>query len=111
MVNIDYIIKLNRKFGGTLLNKHNLDFDIQMANQENNIYKSNAYIIRGIIAGHPFSDGNKRTALTIISKRFNKYGITCNEEKLTKGIISIAKNNITNIDNISKRLRKWCRKY
>lgn len=108
MVNVKVIIKLNKKFGGHLRDSSNLDFDVQMAKREKNIFKSNAYIIRGIIAGHPFSDGNKRTALTVITKRFMKDNIKCDKQKLTKGIASIARDNVTDINKISKRLRKWC---
>ena len=111
MVKIAEIIRINKKFGGALLNKDNLEFDIQMANEEKNIFKSNAYIIRGIIVSHSFLDGNKRTALEVISKRFSKEGVKCDEEKLLKGIINIAKDNISDVDKISKRIRKWCIKY
>lgn len=110
MGKIQEIIRINRKFGRTLINRSNLEFDVEMANKEKNLYMANAYIIRGIISGHPFSDGNKRTALIVITNTFQKNKIRCDREKLTRGIINIAKENITDIKKISKRIRKWCLK-
>ena len=104
------IIRLNKKFGGSLLNQNSLDFSVDKSNKEKNIYKSNAYLIRGIIVDHSFLDGNKRTAMTIVSERFSKHKIKCDKEKLTKGFINIAKKNVNSIDKISRRLKKWCKK-
>ena len=110
MVKVNEIIKLNKKFGGSLINRYNLEFDVDMANNESNIYKSNAYLIRGIIVSHAFIDGNKRTALSIITKRFNDNNVRCDDKKLTIGMINIAKDNLNDINKISKRLRRWCSK-
>lgn len=104
---IQDIIKINKKYGGNLTNKNNLDFDLDRANKEENIYKSNAYLIRGIVAGHSFSDGCKRTAIEVIVKRFAEKGISCNENKVVRGMVEIAKG-VNDINKIERRLRKWC---
>ena len=83
---------------------------IDKAKNEKNIYRSNAYIVRGIIIDHAFLDGNKRTAISVITNRFRKEGILCDKEMMTNGMISIAKNNIHDISRIESRLRKWCSK-
>ena len=82
---------------------------MERANKEKNIYKSNAYLVRGIIVNHPFLDGNKRTAIDLIVRRFEKYGIKCDEHGLVKGLVNIAKENLNDINKISNRLRKWCK--
>jgi len=104
------VISLNKKFGGSLINKGNLDFTLDSANHEKNIYKSNAKIVQGIINGHPFLDGNKRVTISLISKRFMEKNIKCNKIQMTKGIINIAKNQINDLKIIERRLRKWCPK-
>jgi prophage maintenance system killer protein len=110
MLKVDKIIELNKKFGGSVLEKGNLDFDIDQANHEKNIYKSNAYVIRAMTQGHAFFDGNKRTALTIIARRFSKEGIKCNKEKLANGLVLFAKKKIS-INKIERNLKRWCKKY
>lgn len=103
------IIKINEKYDGSPLNIHNLEFDLDMANKEKNIYTSNAHIIRGIICGHSFLDGCKSTALEITIKRFYKNNIKCDEKKLSKFFLKIAINNYS-IEKIEKGLRKICKK-
>ena len=104
------LIALNKRFGGSVINKSNLDFAVDSANMEKNIFKSNAKLLRGIVSGHPFLDGNKRTTLDTITKRFSNENIKCNKKAMTKGIVNIAKKNIVDVNKIEKRLRKWCSK-
>jgi len=110
MVKISTIIKINKKYEGSLINRSNLDFAIDRANAEKNIYKSNAYLLKGIIQGHPFLDGNKSTASEIVLRRFAKQKIECNKDFFTRGIIRLAKESNTPLIKIEGRLRKWCRK-
>lgn len=110
MVKIGEIIKINKSFGGHLVNKSNLQYEINRANKQKNIFKSNAHIIRAMTSGHSFYDGNKRTAITIISRRFSQNKIKCDKQKLTKGIVIIAKQDINSINKIERRLRQWCKK-
>ena len=103
------ITELNKKYGGTLLNKSNLQFDLEQAKQERrNIYRSNAYILRGIVSGHSFSDGCKSTAIKVITDRFAKERIGCDKTKLANGVLRIAKGEITDVNKIERGLRKWC---
>lgn len=104
------VIELNKQFGGALINESALEFTVEMANRQENIYLSNAHVTRGIILNHPFLDGNKRTAATIIVRRFADEEIVCNEEKLVRCVVSIAKNNIHSIIKIVQKLRKCCKK-
>ena len=109
-INKKKIIELNKKFGGSLINDSNLDFDIESANQEKNIFKSNAKLLRGIVSGHPFSDGNKRTAISEVSKRLAEEDIKIDKKVMAKGVVDIAKKNITDLNKIEKKLRKWSMK-
>lgn len=109
-LNIKNIIRQNKKFGGSLLNKSNLEYDIEKANNEKNIYRSNAYVVRAMASGHSFLDGNKRTASEILIDRFSGEGIRLDEKKLSKGMVNIARNNISNIDKIENMIKKWKKK-
>lgn len=94
--------------GGCPLNISNLDFDLDVANHEKNIYRKNAHIIRGIVCGHAFSDGCKSTAMEITVRNFAKKNIKCNKNKMVKGLVNIAQDKPT-IKQIENRLRKWCK--
>jgi len=109
-INIDQIIEINKKHGGCLLNKSNLEFDIERANEEKNIWRSNAYLVRGIVSGHCFLDGCKSTAMEVITDRFAEHKIGCDKSKLVRGILKIARGEIQDINKIEKGLRKWCYK-
>ena len=53
-----------RDFGGAsgIRDAATLDYIIYQVNRTNNILRKSAIILNGIAAGHPFVDGNKRTA-------------------------------------------------
>ncbi len=104
------LIDLNKKFGGSVINESNLDFAVDSANMEKNIYKSNAKFLRDVVGGHPFLDGNKRTTIETISRRFSEEQIKCDKKKMTRGIVNIAKKGTIDLNKIEKRLRKWCSK-
>lgn len=100
------ILKVNKEFGGNLRSDSSIDFAIEM--QKNNKlgdYKKLAYLIRAILVDHPFSDGNKRTAAFIVLEFAVEHKKKVNEDLLLHQIISIAKQNITNIRNIEWRLK------
>ena len=110
MIKTESIIRINRKHGGVLINRGNLEFAVDAANSEGNIYRSNAHLLRGIIQNHPFSDGNKSTASEIVLGRFSKRGIDCDKEPFERGMVRLARENNTPLIKIEGRLRKWCRR-
>lgn len=63
------IVNLNRRlvqeFGGSfgIQNESNLDFVLAKVKNARDIFKKTAELMYGINKGHPFLDGNKRTAL------------------------------------------------
>jgi len=108
MVTKKQIIKINKYLGGILNRPSSLDFACDF--QTNNIYKKNAYLIRAIAVDHPFTDYNKSTATLSTIRNFKERNIQCNKEKLMKSILNIAKNNVTDLNKIERRLRKCCPK-
>jgi len=104
------IIELNKGFGGNLARAGSLDFACNRAEHEKNVYRKCAYLIRAIVVDHPFSDGNKSSAIAIVIEELYKENIDCNEESLTRFILRIAQNNTSDLIKIERGLRKCCQK-
>ena len=100
------IIRINNGFGGELRSDSSIDFAIMMQdNKKLGHYKKLAYIMRAILVDHPFSDGNKRTAMFIVLAFAEENKKTVDNDLLLHYTLSIAKNNITEIRNIEWRLK------
>ena len=101
------LLRINKGFGGNLRSDSSLDYAIErIGNKRLGFYKKLAYLWRAILVDHPFSDGNKRTAI-FLSYAFaeeNKKEID-DTELLVHQAISIAGKNITDIGLIEQRLR------
>ena len=107
-MNIDKIelIRINEGFGGNLRSDSSLDYAIEIQiNKKFGNYKKLAYLFRAILVDHPFSDGNKRTAAFIALKFAHEHNKQVDRELLLHHIVSIAKQNITDIINIERRLK------
>lgn len=104
------LIRINEGFGGRLINDASLNFAISM--QENNKlgnYKKLAYLWRAILIDHPFSDGNKRTAVFMAHAFSEEHKKHVDRDMLIYQALSIAKKNITNIRQIEWRLKNAIR--
>ena len=104
------LIRVNQGFGGSLRNDASLDFAIDM--QKNNKigeYKKLAYLLRAVLVDHPFSDGNKRTAMFICLNFAEENKKQVDRDLLLHQIVSIAKNNLIEIRNIEWRIRSCIR--
>ena len=100
------ILRINKGFGGNLRSDASLDYAIEMQeNKKLGEYKKLAYLLRAIIVDHPFSDGNKRTAAFVCLAFADENKKQVDRDLLLHHIISIAKNNITDIRQIERRLK------
>ena len=105
------LLRINKGFGGNLRSDSSIDFAIEMQeNKKLGDYKKLAYLWRAILVDHPFSDGNKRTAV------FLAYGLAeenkkqvIDRELLINHAVSIAKKNIISIRQIAWRLQNAIR--
>ncbi len=105
-INKEDLLRINQGFGGTLRSDSSLDYAIQM--QENpklGKYKKLAYLWRAILVDHPFSDGNKRTAMFFALNFAEENKKIVDRNLLLHHAVSIARNNITNIKQIEWRLK------
>lgn len=100
------IIRVNHGFGGNLRNDASLDFALRMQeNRKLGDYKKLAYLWRAILVDHPFSDGNKRTAMFVAFMFAERKGKVADRELLLHHALSIASRNIIDIRLIEIRLK------
>lgn len=104
------LIRINQGFGGNLRSDASIDFAIEMQNNNKfGDYKKLAYLLRAILVDHPFSDGNKRTAMYVCLKFAEENKKSVDRDLLLDQIISIAKNNINEVRNIEWRIKNAIR--
>lgn len=104
------LLRINAGFGGSLRSDSSLDFAIEIQdNKKLGEYKKIAYLIRAILVDHPFSDGNKRTAMFIALAFAEQNNKQIDRELLLHHLVSIAKQNLTDISNIERRLKNAIR--
>jgi len=100
------VLRINKGFGGNLRNSSSLDFAIDSINDQKwGIYKKLAYLWRAILVDHPFSDGNKRTAVFFAYAFAKEHQKNVDSDMLVYQAISIAKKNLTNIRQIEWRIK------
>lgn len=100
------LIRINKGFGGSLRNSASLDFALlQQKNSKFGPYKKLAYLWRAILVDHPFSDGNKRTAVFLAFMFADEYNKEVDIDLIKHHILSVASKNITEIRNIEWRLK------
>mgnify|MGYP001563583590 FL=1 len=102
----DDLIRINQGFGGNLRSDSSLDFAFEkLEDKKLGLYKKLSYLLRAILIDHPFSDGNKRTAVFVAFAFAEEYNKKVDRELLLHHIISIASKNIKKIRNIEWRLK------
>lgn len=100
------LLYINKGFGGNLRSDSSIDFALQKQdNKKLGEYKKLAYLWRAILVDHPFTDGNKRTAMFIAFAFAEENGKMAERDLIKHHIQSIAAKNIIDIRNIEWRLK------
>ena len=100
------MIRINKGFGGHLRNDASLDFAVkQQENLKLGDYKKLAYLFRAILVDHPFTDGNKRTAMFLALAFADEFHREVDRDLLLHHILSIASKNIIVVRAIEERLK------
>ncbi|MBU2616424.1 MAG: Fic family protein [Nanoarchaeota archaeon] len=104
------LLRINRGFGGGLRDDSSLDYAIdKLDDKKIGDYKKVAYLMRAILVDHPFSDGNKRTAAYAVLSFATEMKKSVDMDLLLHHIVSIAKQNIHEINKIEWRMRNAIR--
>ena len=94
MLNLEKVIEFNRELTGhgTILNKNSLHSAFSSYHYYDNISEQIVSIFRGLIKNHPFSDGNKRTAISVLLALFelNNIPMTKSDDELFEIILKVA---------------------
>jgi len=104
------IVRTNSVYGGTPIIGDSLDYAIEKANEEKRFYKKLSYLVRSMTSDHNFTDGNKRTAITIVLTEFQEEGIKVDEMMLRNRIVNLAKTGEGDLNKIERKLRRCSRK-
>ncbi|MEM1671408.1 MAG: type II toxin-antitoxin system death-on-curing family toxin [Archaeoglobaceae archaeon] len=108
--------KLIKKYGGEkgILNYGVLDFAVSWVNDHprKSIFWKCAILLRDIVLGHPFVDGNKRTGFNIVITllRTKNYRLEVSREEAIRFLIELAEKG-KSIDEIIIWLKKHSKKY
>lgn len=104
------LLRINKGFGGGLRNDASIDFALdKQQDKKLGDYKKLAYLLRAILVDHPFTDGNKRTAIFFCHAFATEHKKQIDRDLLIQQVQSIAKNNITDIRNIGDRIKNAIR--
>ena len=83
-----------RDFGGTsgIRDAGTLDYVIYRVNRSREVLRKSAIILHGIATGHPFVDGNKRTAFVSADNliRDRGYQISAMDDEVVSFMIEVA---------------------
>ena len=100
------LLRIIHGFGGNLRSGSSLDFAFdRIKNKKIGMYKKLAYLLRAILVDHPFSDGNKRTAMYVSLAFAEELKKQIDRDLLLYQIVSIAKKNIHELRNIEWRIK------
>ena len=112
-MNTEYILpkeqirKINEMYGGSLRTDAEIETALDLGKGKN-VYRKVSYLWRAILIGHPYTDGNKRTALIVALTILEKCKIELkgeSKEKIVTEIKKIASENITDINRIERLIR------
>jgi death-on-curing family protein len=112
-MNSEYIISkdqikwINKKYGGSLRSDAEIESALHLGKGKA-VFRKIAYLCRAILVGHPFTDGNKRTALMTALTVLRACRIKTNKtvkENLVSEIKKIAEENITDVSRIGRLIR------
>ncbi len=98
---------INERYGGSLRSDAEIETALELGKGKS-VYAKIAYLVRAILVGHPFTDGNKRTAFIVAMTVLEKCNIKLTEEKkenMVSEITKIAKENITDVSRIERLIR------
>jgi prophage maintenance system killer protein len=100
------IVRIAQGFGRNLRNSSSLDFALEKQEDKKlGEYKKLAYLLKAILVDHPFSDGNKKTAMFVAFAFAEQNNKTVDEELMKHQILAITSKNLVDIRAIEERMK------
>ncbi len=103
----DEIREINETYGGSLRSDAEIETALYLGKGKS-VFRKIAYLWKAILVGHPFTDGNKRTALIVATLLLEKCNMKLEDarvETMISEIAKIAMNNILDINQIERGVR------
>ena len=107
IINREHIRAINERYGGSIRSDAEIESALDLGKGKS-VYRKIAYLWKAILVGHPFTDGNKRTALMVALTILDKCHVKLDSEKkenMISEITKIAMENITDINRIERLIR------
>lgn len=107
IISREQITSINERYGGSIRSDAEIETALDLGKGKH-LYKKIAYLWRAILVGHPFTDGNKRTALMVALTMLEKCHLKLDDgkkENMISEITKIATENITDINRIERLIR------
>ncbi len=98
---------INKEFGGSVRYDATIEHALE-AGEGKGLYRRIALLWRAILVGHPFTDGNKRTALAVavlLLKYAGRLADGTVQERLLDELLIIARDNLEDIPKIERRVK------
>ena len=103
-ITVEEARQINKEYGGAAFNESNVESAIHMGRGKG-LYTQIAYMLRAMLVGHAYMDGNKRTGFATAVVMLQKNGIELKPEQkdeLSKQVAKMARKNIDNIGTIAR---------
>ncbi|MBW2984552.1 Fic family protein [Candidatus Woesearchaeota archaeon] len=108
MLLIENIITINKRFAsGKIVNKRGLD--LALSSPEKGWMDQVASLVKALVVGHAFEDGNKRTAAVIIAAYYTEFEISFDTREIYKIMVEIESKGIDDTDKIKELIKSVIR--
>ncbi len=99
------VVNINQLYdAGIVINQGSLDFALTSIKKDHDWLEQLAYLLRALLTDHVFRDGNKRTATTLLLLHLERQGFMMHEQDIVTFVIALAKDVVTDIKEIKRRL-------
>ncbi|MBM3303468.1 MAG: hypothetical protein FJY76_00065 [Candidatus Aenigmarchaeota archaeon] len=105
MIALKEIRDINKEYGGSPLNEAEMQTAIDMGKTA---YKLIAYLWRAMLAGHAYSDANKRTTYVVTRTILERNGMAIDDEckiRMEKQMLKVASRPITDVKRIERMVK------
>ncbi len=106
-INKKDLVRINQEIGesGNFHNESSLDFALSIIKRKKSWLYELSYLVRSLLVDHVFEDGNKRTAMALVTTYLEDKGVEYDKDRLPRVLWNISKKNITDINKIIRLIK------